>query len=138
MDNVNSLFSVLAYVVVGTLGAASIFALFRSRYIKTTVDELRNDRDDQAKRIERLESERDDLRAGNARRDAIIDSLKGQNETLKEALSGKAQLDHLQRQLDAHDKRVDERHDALTKSMISVVVSNESLNERVAELLGDK
>jgi len=138
MDNVNTLFSVLAYVVVATLGAASIFALFRSRYIKTTVDELRNDRDDQAKRIERLESERDELREGNARRDAIIDSLKSQNETLKEALSGKAQLDHLQRQLDAHDKRVDERHDALTKSMLSVVVSNESLNERVAELLGDK
>jgi len=138
MDNVNTLFSVLAYVVVATLGAASIFALFRSRYIKTTVDELRNDRDDQAKRIERLESERDELREGNVRRDAIIDSLKSQNETLKEALSGKAQLDHLQRQLDAHDKRVDERHDALTKSMLSVVVSNESLNERVAELLGDK
>jgi F0F1-type ATP synthase membrane subunit b/b' len=138
MDKVNTLFSVLAYVVVATLGAASIFALFRSRYIKTTVDELRNDRDDQAKRIERLESERDELREGNVRRDAIIDSLKSQNETLKEALSGKAQLDHLQRQLDAHDKRVDQRHDALTASMLSVVVSNESLNERVAELLGDK
>lgn len=138
MDNVNTLLSILGYVVVATLGAASIFALFRSRYIKSTVEELRNDRDDQAVRIVRLEGERNELIQTNARRDAIIEQQNDQIKTLKDALSGKAQLDHLQMQLDAHDKRVDARHDALTKSMLSVVVSNESLNERVSELLGDK
>lgn len=138
MNDISTLLSVLGYVVVGTLGAASLFALFRSRYIKTTVEELRNDRDDQAARITRLEGERDELRANNTRLDTLVTQQADQIVTLKEALSGKAQLNHLQEQLDAHDKRVDARHDALTKSMLSVVVSNESLNERVSELLGDK
>jgi biopolymer transport protein ExbB/TolQ len=138
MGNVNSLLSILFYVVIGTLGAASLYALFRSRYIKDTLEELRGDRDDLTRRTERLEKERDELKLVNAQRDATIHQLQEQNETLKEALSGKAQLDHLQRQLDAHDRRVDERHELLTTMMRNVVVSNESLNERIQDVLGDK
>lgn len=135
MNSVNTLFSVLGWIVVAVAGAASLFAVFRSRYIKATIEELRGDRDDQAKRIERLEHERDELERGNIQRDATIKQLQEQNSTLKEALSGKAQLNHLQAQLDAHDKRVDDRHVSLTNMMREVVVSNEALGERVTEKL---
>jgi chromosome segregation ATPase len=135
MDSINTLLPILGWAAVATGGAASLFALFRSKYIKATLEELRGDRDDQAVRIQRLEKERDELERGNIRRDAIIEQLTSQNDTLKDALSGKAQLNHLQAQLDAHDKRVDDRHAALTKTMLEVVVSNEALSESVAEKL---
>jgi predicted nuclease with TOPRIM domain len=128
-DRVNVLLQIIFYVGAGVVGAAAIFALFRSRYIKATVEELRGDRDDQAKRIERLESENTRLEKENTRRDAIIEQLKNQNSTLKDALSGKAQLNHLQEQLDAHDKRVDERHAILTSQMEKVTYSNATLLE---------
>lgn len=135
MGDINTLFSILGWVAVATAGAASIFALFRSRYIKSTLEELRGDRDDLMTRTTRLEKERDEAREGNIRRDATIQQLQDQNETLKEALSGKAQLNHLQAQLDAHDKRVDDRHISLTNMMREVVVSNEALSEKVTEKL---
>lgn len=131
--DINTLLSILAWVAVAVVGAASMFALFRSRYIKATVEELRGDRDDLMIRTTRLEKERDDAREGNIRRDLTIQQLQEQNETLKDALSGKAQLNHLQTQLDAHDKRVDDRHISLTNMMREVVVSNEALGETLTE-----
>lgn len=129
MREVSVLLTILAYVAAGVIGAAAIYALFRSRYIKATVEELRGDRDDQSKRILRLEEEKAQLEKDNVKRDTEIRALRDQNNTLKEALSGKAQLNHLQEQLDAHDKRVDERHAALTSQMDHVTYSNATLLE---------
>lgn len=129
MNGVNTLLSILFYVGAAVVGAAAIFALFRSRYIKATVEELRGDRDDQIKRIERLEHERDEAKTDNIRLNLLSEQQAAQIETLKEALSGKAQLDHLQAQIDAHDKRVDERHATLIHEMSKVVTSNVELAE---------
>lgn len=115
MENIRTLLTILGYIFLGTVGAASIAALFRSRYIKASMEELRNDRDDLQKRTDRLEKERDDLEKSNIARDVHIKDQAQQIATLRDALSGKAQLDHLQKQLDAHDKRVDGRHDETVK-----------------------
>lgn len=117
MDDLSTLLTILFYVAMATAGAASIFALFRSRYIKSTLEELRSDRDDLQKRVDRIETERDEAIKGNQHRDDLIKQQTDQIAALKEALSGKAQLNHLQEQLDAHDKRVDDRHAEVNKKI---------------------
>lgn len=129
MDSVSTLITIISYVILAIVGSASALALFRVRFAKTTIEELRGDRDDQAKRIERLEKENQDSEKRREKQDIIISKQADEIKVLREALSGKAQLDHLQEQLDAHDRRIDERHTTLAAMLQEVVKTISGLAE---------
>ena len=135
MTNLSTLLAIFGYAIAATIGAASLVALFRARYIKASVEELRNDRDDQAKRINRLEIERNELQAINDRFDVTISDQAAQIKVLKDALSGKEQLNHLQSQIDSHDQRVDERHNQLSKTLEKLVENDKILNDNIVKVL---
>lgn len=106
---------------------ATVVAFFRANLAKTQIESLRGDRDDLQKRVDRLETENDDLVEGNQVRDATINEQISKIHTLEKIVTGREQLNHLQKQLDAHDKRVDERHSRLVDMMNSVVDASRSL-----------
>ena len=103
MGNVNGALQVLQWSMAIAIGAATIVAFFRVNLAKTQIDLLKSENDIIRDKTSRLETEVATERAEK-------DVLKQEIATLRSIVTGKEQLNHLQKQLDAHDKRVDERH----------------------------
>lgn len=136
MMDVVKLLQVSAVVVGLVTLAAAVFAVFRASLAKAQIEALRGDRDDLQKRVDRLEDENTDLEESNKIRDATINEQINKIHTLEKVVTGREQLNHLQKQLDAHDKRIDERHAGLSSKMDDVmkavgalIESNETLIE---------
>lgn len=115
MDNLKDLLTILSVVIVIIVGAATVVAFFRVNLAKTQIELLRGDRDDQEKRIDRLEGDLELSRKDKEIQDAIIKEQNNKIRVLEKIVTGKEQLDHILTELSNHDRRVDERHDTLMK-----------------------
>lgn len=113
MDNLKDLLTTLSVVIVIIVGAATVVAFFRVNLAKTQIELLRGDRDDQEKRIERLEGDLELSKKDKEKQDAIIREQNNKIRILERVVTGREQLDHIIEQLANHDHRVDERHDTL-------------------------
>ena len=113
MDNLKDLLTTLSVVIVIIVGAATVVAFFRVNLAKPQIELLRGDRDDQEKRIERLEGDLELSKKDKEKQDAIIREQNNKIRILERVVTGREQLDHIIEQLANHDHRVDERHDTL-------------------------
>lgn len=121
MDNIRDLVGLTVSIIGLLLLVTSAVAILRANLAKTQVEALRGDRDDLQKRVDRLESENDDLTESNQVRDATISAQTQKIQILEKVVTGREQLNHLQKQLDSHDKRVDQRHVEMHKMIDGVV-----------------
>ena len=125
MKDVNGALQLVAVIVAlaAAVGVALVFV--RSNLTKTQIENLRNWNADQARRI-------DDLEEANTKlvQEREIDKIK--IEHLEHMVTGKEQLDHLLTELGNHDRRVDERHEVLSRAIQGLVDSNNTLVQTIA------
>jgi uncharacterized protein (DUF3084 family) len=129
LTTVAGILQLLAIIAGLIVAAATVVAFFRANLARAQIEGLRGDRDDLIDRNERLTKTLAELKESNAVRDATISEQVHKIHILEKVVTGREQLNHLQKQLDAHDKRVDERHITLVKMMGEVVESNRLLKE---------
>lgn len=117
--------TLISVVVVIVAALTSVTAFLRASVVRAQMEGLRNDRDDLTVRTERLEHENELL-------ERDVQQLRSQNNVLKDLVTGKQQLDHLQEQLDSHDRRVDEKHTALLNAIkaLTIAIERDRRNER--------
>lgn len=109
----------LIFTIIVVLTAA--LALARANAANSTVTALRGDRDDL---ITRLSLANDKIVTQAGIMELMRLDLQKSNEKIaiiERLASGKEQLDHLQVQLDTHDKRVDEHHRVLIATIIDLL-----------------
>lgn len=118
------------------LGLAAAVALVRASLVKSTVDELRNDRDDLEKRVARLESEREDLKSKLAEKDQKVERLQADLEqerrdriALARVVAGTDMLVKIEQLIRDHDGRVDEVKTALEKHDKNVTLHHRATRE---------
>lgn len=87
--------------------AASTVAFFRANLAKAQIQDLRNDRDDEKIRGDRLERDLNEERT-------LRKTLEEKVRVLEQVVTGKEELEHISAFLINHDRRVDERHTALS------------------------
>ena len=126
MKNVSDTLQLVAVIIAiaAAVGVALVFV--RSNLTKTQIENLRNWNQDQANHIQ--EQDAKILVLENERK---IDKIKISH--LETMVTGKEQLDNLTTELLNHDRRVDERHEALTKTIESLVESNKHLAQSLVE-----
>lgn len=141
MGTLQSILSILAGLLVLIVAAASAVAFFRVNLAKNQIEALRGDRDDLSKRVDNLNDLIDEYKVSKVAQDVLIREQAEKIKTLEKVVTGKEQLDHIERFLENHDRRVDERHDTLSRNigklsgdMLSVRESLDTLHESNQEM----
>lgn len=106
MEVVQLLLAILGGLITLVVVVASVTAYYKVSASQAQIKELRGDRDDQAQRIDRLKDELADERVEREKVTAENVSLKEKVAVLEKVVTGRDQLDSMQKQLTAHDKRV--------------------------------
>jgi hypothetical protein len=117
LTELNGVVALLGGLLVLILTVGSAVALVRASLVKSTVEELRKDRDDQSLRIDRLEEENERLQRELAEeREARIalervvtgaDTLERIDAALREH---NQKVDQFFRRFEEHDKHLEEQH----------------------------
>jgi hypothetical protein len=117
LEGLSGTVTLLGAVLVLILTVGSAVALIRASLVKSTVEELRKDRDDQALRIDRLEEENErlqrELQEEREARIALERVVTGADtlERIDAALRAhNAQVEQFFRRFEEHDKKVEQQH----------------------------
>ncbi len=127
--NFTGAMQVLQWSIALAVVAATVVAFFRVNLAKTQIDLLKSENEIIKGKTSRLET---DLLAEQVEKT----SLKQEVATLRSIVTGKEQLNHLQRQLDAHDRRVDERHSIemeVLSNILTVTQTNRDTTDKNRE-----
>ena len=135
MDTFSDFVNVILVVVGIIVAAASAVAFFRVNLAKSQIEALRGDRDDLDDRVERLKAKLEESERKSAKQDEIIASQARNIKHLEKIVTGKEQLDHIQSSLDAHDKRVDERHESVSHNFNVILDQLKSNSELLQTLI---
>lgn len=99
---------------------AGAFAVFRAQYFRTQLDDLRGDRDDLTKRIERLEQESADKDKTLAEVQLALKTEQDKVKVLEGVVSGKEQLENIEHALNEMSDKFDNRGIAIQKSLKAI------------------
>lgn len=121
METVINILTIVGIAIGVIGGAAAGVAFFKVNLAKSQIEALRGDRDDLEARVDRLTDTISEYKSTKLAQDVLIQQQNEKIKTLEKVVTGKEQLDHLQRQLDAHDRRVDERHETLSHSVGEII-----------------
>ena len=134
MDTLKELLTLIGVVLGIIVAAASIVAFFRVNLAKNQIEALRGDRDDLSERVDRLTDQLEEANVKSETQARVIQQQAENIKNLRDAVTGKKELAHLQSTLDAHDARVDERHNNLSRRVDDITDNQKTSNELLMAL----